>query len=108
MTLSTPAWRREAGGCSPQAVWGRWTLLCLSSHSCRPVESFEEPIDPAGEVALETASDLFRRAPFSSPSVNVDARLRVVNHSGDRGHVERAIESSVASAIQAVACGVAR
>src|SRR5699024_11262209 len=102
MTLSTPAWRREAGGWSPQAVWGRWTLLCLSSRGCRPVESFEYPIDPAGKVALEAASDLFCRAPLSSPSVNVGARLRVVSHSGDRGHVEGAIASSVASAIQSM------
>src|SRR5699024_11761383 len=56
-----------------------------------------------------TPRDLtFCRAPLSSPSVNVGARLRVVSHSGDRGHVERAIESSVASAIQSMTCGDSR
>src|SRR5699024_5831568 len=94
-----------AGGVGPM---DSQTLLCLSSRGCRPVESFEYPIDPAGKVALEAASDLFCRAPLSSPSVNVGARLRVVSHSGDRGHVERAIESSVASAIQSMTCGVSR
>src|SRR5699024_11743968 len=104
MTLSTPAWRREAGGWSPQAVWGRWTLLCLSSRGCRPVDSFEYPIDPAGKVALEAASNLFCRAPYSSPSVNVGSRLRVVSHSGGDGHVGGALESSVALSIQWMTC----
>lgn len=40
----------------------------VAAGRLRAVESFEHPIDPAGEVALETTSDLLRRAPLSSPS----------------------------------------
>src|SRR5699024_3434929 len=108
MSLSTLAWRREAGGGSQQAVWGRWTLLCLSSRGRRRVERLESSIDPTGEVALEAASDLFHRAAFSSSSIHVGARFWIMDHPGNRGHVERAIEPSIASAIQPVASRVSR
>src|SRR5689334_3730972 len=98
------------GGCLPMAVWGRWTLLCLSTGLRGGVglgvEPFEGPIELSGEVTLEAASDLFGCSSLCSASFDVGAGFGVVGHAGDDGHVQRAVESPVAAAVEPVAGGV--
>ena len=94
----------------PMAVWGRWTLLCLSSGVRASVglgvESFEGPVELAGEVALEAASDFFGRSSFCAASLDVGPGVGVVGHAGDDGHVQGTVESPVAAVVGPVAGGV--
>jgi hypothetical protein len=75
-------------------------LLCLSSHRWRVLE---EPVEIAGEVALEAAGR-FAAAPslLGSPVDVVDRRL-VQAAAGDDDLVEGAVEFPVAAAVEPVA-----
>src|SRR5690625_4075599 len=81
-------------------------LLCMSSRGCRCGSSVEMAVDLAGEVALERASDLAKGAPLGGALFDVGACVGVHAHPGDYGHVEGAVEASVATSIDSVAHGV--
>ena len=79
-------------------------LLCLSSRSRRVLE---EPVEVAGEVALEATGCFASGLPFlGSPVDVVDCRL-VPAASGDDDLVEGAVEFAVAASVEAVADGLA-
>src|SRR6266545_1615170 len=61
-------------------------LLCLSSLQRRSV--FEEPVEAAGEVALEAAGRFASTLAFLDATVDVGDRLRVCATSGDEDHVQ--------------------
>ena len=82
-------------------------LLCMSSSRRRCDRGVELPVDLTGEVALERAADLARGAPLRGALVDVGAGLGVHAHAGDDGHVQGAVEASVAAAVDAVSNGVA-
>src|SRR5690625_5108759 len=82
-------------------------LLCLSSGGCYGGCSAEMPVDLAGEVTLERASDFAQGAPFCGAFLDVGAGVRVHTHAGDYRHVECAVEASVTAAVDPVAHGVA-
>ena len=83
-------------------------LLCLSSPGELILSGgVEAAVDVAGEVALEAATDLPEGAPFGGTALDVGAGSRVHSHAGDDGHVQGAVEASVAAAIDAVSNGVA-
>src|SRR5690625_5194970 len=78
----------------------------MSSRGCRCGSSVEMAVDLAGEVALERASDLAKGAPLGGALFDVGACVGVHAHPGDYGHVEGAVEASVATSIDSVAHGV--
>ena len=108
MTLSTRSWTREAGALisaggvrpmdSSRSV-KRWP------ESCGGLREFGRF---GGRVNAGDSVGFLGRSPFSPPSVDDVARVSVVNHSGARDYVERAIESLVATAIEERLGGVQR
>jgi len=65
------------------------------------------PVDLAGEVPLERASDLAEGASLGGALVNIGAGVGVHSHAGHDGHVECPVEPAVAATVDAVADGVA-
>src|SRR5690606_9826168 len=69
----------------------------------------EDAIGMAGEVALETTSDLSVRAAFGTSFLDVVAGSGVVGHAGENRDVQGTAEASVAAAVESLpALGVAR
>ena len=81
-------------------------LLCLSSRCCSGSRGVELSVDLAGEVALEGASDLTQGAALGCALGDLGTGVGVHAHAGHDGHVEGAVEASVASAVDPVAHGV--
>jgi hypothetical protein len=75
-------------------------LLCLSSRRWRVLE---ESVEVAGEVALEAAGGLAAALPFLDPALDVVDGRSVHSPSGDDNLMERAVELSVAAAVEPVA-----
>src|SRR6266498_584732 len=69
-------------------------LLCLSSRK-RLV--LEQPVEVAGEVALEAAACFAAALAFLDTTVDVGDRWRVRAASGDEDHVQCSVESAVAA-----------
>src|SRR2546430_12280198 len=76
-------------------------LLCLSSRRWRSV--FEEPVELAGEVALEAAGCFASCLAFLEASFDVGDRGGVGAFAGDEDRVECAVEFAVAAAVEPVA-----
>ena len=76
-------------------------LLCLSSWSVAAV--LEEPVEVAGEVALEAAGGFAAGFAFAGAPFDVGDRGWVCSASGDEDLVEGAVELAVAAAVEAVA-----
>jgi predicted component of type VI protein secretion system len=76
-------------------------LLCKSSRLWRSV--FEESVEVAGEVALEAAGRFAVALAFSDATLDVGDRRRVRATSGDEDHVQCAVESAIAAAVEPVA-----
>lgn len=58
------------------------------------------------EVALQAAADLAVGAALGASSLGVGACFGVVDHAGDDGHVQGAVEASITSLVKEVAHGV--
>ncbi len=67
------------------------------------VDAGEEPVDEAGEVALERAQALLRALAVGEVASEVLARGRVDAGLGERDHVQGAVELAVAGAVEPVA-----
>src|SRR6266498_5893011 len=80
-------------------------LLCLSSRK-RLV--LEQPVEVAGEVALEAAACFAAALAFLDATVDVGDRRRVRAASGDDDHVQCPVESAVAAAVEPVADRLSR
>ena len=76
-------------------------LLCLSSSDVRGLMLEESP-DFAGDVALETTSDLAVGLALRSTSSDVGLGGFVVAHSGESHDVEGRVELAVPVSVQAV------
>src|SRR5690606_27980739 len=96
---STYAWFFQVG---PPSL----NLLCMSSRGCRCGSSVEMAVDLAGEVALERASDLATGARRGGAAFDVGECVGGDADPGGYGHVEGAVEASVATSLDSVAHGV--
>src|SRR5665648_1019251 len=75
-------------------------LLCSSSRGLVELGGgVEAPVDLAGEVALEAPTDLSEGASLGRAAFDVGAGAWVHAHAGDHGHVQCAVEASVAAAV---------
>ena len=81
-------------------------LLCLSSGGSRSV--FEEPVEVAGEVALEAAGSFATALPFLAAAFDVGDRVGVCAAAGDDDHVQRPVELPVAATVEPVTGRLAR
>src|SRR5699024_2378996 len=78
-------------------------LLCSSSRADGWLGRVEDPIDLAGEVALQAAADLLGGAALGSSSLDVGPGFRVMCHAGADGDVQSPVQTSAAAAVAAVA-----
>ena len=67
---------------------------------------FEEPVEAAGEVALEAAVCLAARLALLQTPFDVRDRRRMEAFPRDQDHVERAVEFAVAATVEPVADGL--
>ena len=88
---------------------GHLTLLCLSSgrRGCRGLvgeggAGVEGAVELAGDVALEAALDLTAGLALGSASGDVLLGCRAAPHAGDGDRVDRAVQGSVAAAVEPV------
>ena len=78
----------------------------LSSHL--RLLLLEEPVEVAGEVALEAAVCFAAALAVADSSIDVGDRRGVSSSARDEDHVQGAVESSVAAAVEAVADRLSR
>jgi len=76
-------------------------LLCFSTGQWGSV--LEQSVEPACEVALETAVGLTAGLAFAYSPLDVADRGRVRSTSGDEDLVKCSVESAIAAAVEAVA-----
>ena len=82
-------------------------LLYLSSHWNRVCRG-QSAEQLAGDVALQGAHDFLGRSPLGSTTDDVGAGRGICPHADNDDGRERAIQPTVAAAVEAVAHGIAR
>src|SRR5699024_10420092 len=76
-------------------------LLCSSSRADGWLGRVEDPVDLAGEVALQAVADLLGGAALGSSSLDVGPGFRVMCHAGEDGDVQGPVQTSIAAAVEA-------